>query len=102
MKNENMIWRAEVALAFALVVFGFWAPEALAGQGGTEFKAVTTKLQGMLEGGGGTLAAILGLAGGAIACVGGFDMRKLIGGLGIGAAAGFGVPIVTGSVTAII
>jgi hypothetical protein len=75
---------------------------AQAGTGGTEFDAVNNRIVDMVEGGGGKLAAGLGLVAALATSVIRFNIWSVIGAFGVGALAGYGIPIVTSSVSAII
>ncbi|MBF0247330.1 MAG: hypothetical protein HQL36_04570 [Alphaproteobacteria bacterium] len=87
-----------LALIAALAV----ASSAHAGTGGTEFSAVNNRITDMVEGGGGKLAAGLGLVAALAASVIRFNIWAVIGAFGVGAIAGYGLPIVTSSISALI
>ncbi|MBF0249826.1 MAG: hypothetical protein HQL35_04255, partial [Alphaproteobacteria bacterium] len=70
--------------------------------GGTEFSAVNNRMTDMVEGGGGKLAAGLGLVAALAASVIRFNIWAVIGAFGVGAIAGYGLPIVTSSISALI
>ncbi len=93
---------AAVAAGLVLAVALTAAPDAMAGTGGTEFDAVNTRITDMIEGGGGKLAAGLGLVAALAASVVRFNIWAVIGAFGIGALAGYGLPIVTSSISALI
>jgi len=80
----------------------FMSAMAHAGTGGTEFDAVNNRLTDMVEGGGGKLAAGLGLVAALAASVIRFNIWSVIGAFGVGAIAGYGIPIVTSSISALI
>ncbi len=89
-----------IGLALVLVVIA--SSMAHAGTGGTEFDAVNNRIVDMVEGGGGKLAAGLGLVAALATSVIRFNIWSVIGAFGVGAMAGYGIPIVTSSVSAII
>jgi len=78
------------------------ASSAHAGTGGTEFASVNNRITDMVEGGGGKLAAGLGLVAALAASVIRFNIWAVIGAFGVGAIAGYGLPIVTSSISALI
>lgn len=73
-----------------------------AGTGGTEFNAINDRLQGIIEGGGGKLAAGIATLFGIGALVKGWSLPVVVGVAGVGAAVAYGYPVVTGVVTATI
>lgn len=75
---------------------------ANAGTGGAEFDTVNNRIVDMVEGGGGKLAAGLGLVAALAASVIRFNIWSVIGAFGVGAMAGYGIPIVTSSISATI
>ncbi len=87
-----------LALVIVLVAMGV----AHAGTGGTEFDEVNNRITEMIEGGGGKLAAGLGLVAALAASVIRFNIWAVIGAFGVGAMAGYGMPIVTSSISATI
>jgi len=87
-----------LALVLAVVASGV----AHAGTGGTEFDAVNNRIIDMVEGGGGKLAAGLGVVAALATSVIRFNIWSVIGAFGVGAMAGYGIPIVTSSISAII
>lgn len=70
---------AAVAAGLVLAVALTAAPDAMAGTGGTEFDAVNTRITDMIEGGGGKLAAGLGLVAALAASVVRFNIWAVIG-----------------------
>ena len=100
-----------VGMSGTMAVFGlfvlftalFLFPDlAHAGTGGTEFDAINNKITDMVEGSGGKLAATLGLVSAVAASVIRFNIWSVVGAFGVGATAGYGIPIVTSSITALI
>lgn len=91
---------AGFGLALAAALLAVSAAEA--GTGGGEFDAVNNRITDMIEGGGGKLAAGLGLVAALAASVVRFNIWAVIGAFGVGALAGYGLPIVTSSISALV
>jgi conjugal transfer pilus assembly protein TraA len=116
LKDHNSVYPAKTAPAYfgqstsqlvtiiglAVILSFVGASMAQAGTGGTEFDAVNNRIVDMVEGGGGKLAAGLGLVAALATSVIRFNIWSVIGAFGVGAMAGYGIPIVTSSVSAII
>ncbi len=88
-----------------LILVAFLALQAaavFAGAGGDEFQELNKELEDKVEGGGGALIAgvalIVALAGSAMQ----FSGRQILGAVGVGALAAYGIPIVTSATSALI
>ncbi len=75
-------------MGLALVLSVVASSMAQAGTGGTEFDAVNNRIVDMVEGGGGKLAAGLGLVAALATSVIRFNIWSVIGAFGVGAMAG--------------
>lgn len=99
---KQKLTRKEWVILGALVALGvIAAPAAMAGAD-TTFDSITTQFQGYLSGSGGKLAAILALGMAVIGSVFQFNIGRMLGAVGIGAAVGLGPGIVTAGITALI
>jgi conjugal transfer pilus assembly protein TraA len=67
-----------------------------------DFAALGTRFEGYVTGTGGRLAAIIAVGIGVAGSVLQFSLPKILGGIGVGAAAALGVPIATAGLTALI
>lgn len=96
--GNNLVVAAAVA-AFASVA---GAEAALAGTD-TTFNTALTQFTNFLEGSGGKVIAALSLAGGIVSLASGrFSLAQVAVPVGVGVAAGTGVPIVSSTITATI
>lgn len=92
-------------LALVLSFFSVLAlyPEwVMAGTAGNEFDTVFNRAEGGIEGGGGRLAAVMGLIFAVVGSIRQFNFGQILGAVGVGAACGLGVDIVTTGVSAVI
>lgn len=89
---------------FALAGFAFaLLPDlAYAGTGGTELDAINNKLSDLIQGGGATLIIGISIVFGLAAIAFRFSTAAVLSVVGVGIAAGYGYPLVTGFVTAIV
>ncbi|MBR9871451.1 MAG: hypothetical protein GYB26_09955 [Gammaproteobacteria bacterium] len=103
-KPKFKVWQLLIlAAALSLVAVAAINPEIVsAGTAGTEFDTVFNRAEGGIEGGGGRLAAVMGLIFAVVGSIRQFSFAQILGAIGVGAACGLGVDIVTTGVSAVI
>jgi conjugal transfer pilus assembly protein TraA len=91
-----------VCLAFICVLALVQSTSAFAGADAT-FNTALTRFTGFVQGSGGKIVAVIAMIGGLAAMASNrFSTSQILIPIGVGIAAGVGVPIVTSSITALV